>query len=81
MVVHVGKQSVNILEIEKLKETKAHGELEEVLQTSFPAVYVASLKYMGKDAELEEYMDKCKLYRDDCMEFSLYTHGYLLPML
>ena len=31
MVVHVGKQSVNILEIEKLKETKEHGKLGEVL--------------------------------------------------
>ena len=48
---------------------------------NYPAVFLAALAYMGRDSEIEDYMEKCRLYRDDCKKYSLYTHGYLIPML
>ena len=48
---------------------------------NYPAVFLAALSYMGRDSEIEDYMERCRLHRDDCKKYSLYTHGYLIPML
>lgn len=39
------------------------------------------LKYLNKKEEIDKYMEECKLYVNDYKKYSIYVHGYFLPLI
>ena len=53
----------------------------EYLGDHYPAMCIFVMKKRGWERQLEEYTKKCYSYEDDCENYSLYVHGYWLPLL
>ena len=65
-----------------LKTVETQAEKKKILRENYPDVYIKSLHVLGKKRELNAYFQYCKKQRDSGYEnYSVYVHGYLLPLL
>ena len=51
------------------------------MRRKYPSVYILFLEKTGRLQELVDYMQTCKNYEEDAVEYSRYVHGYWLPEL
>ena len=53
----------------------------QFLGKRFPRVHIMILKILKKNDEVTRYMNECKNFVNDPINYSLYLHGWFYPHL